>query len=134
MAALALLVPAVAQAGTSLRSPFNPSSHDFGTIAADADPASQAFTLTNPGTKATGALKVSLSPASSSAFSITADTCTPMSLGPKKSCSVTVKYDPTSAGSSDSGTLIATSKKPAASGSASLSGRAHRRHLHRPCP
>ena len=83
-------------------------------------PRRRSCSRTQPNRQATGALKVSLT--GSSAFSITADTCTARSLGPKKSCSVTVQYAPTTAGSSDTGTLTAMSKKPAASASASLTG------------
>ena len=122
VAAFAVLVPAAGHAAGAPAIAFNPSSHDFGVVAVDADSATQEFSLTNSGSNATGALNVSLSPDSSPAFSIIDDHCTAVSLGPKKSCTVTVKYDPTSPGSSDTGTLNAMSKKPAARASASLSG------------
>jgi len=124
VAALALLAPAVGHAAGAPAIAFDPSSHDFGVIAVDAAPATKDFTLRNSGTNATGALKVSFSPDSSPAFSIIDDHCTAVSLGPRKSCTVTVIYDPTSAGSTDTGTLKAVSKKPAASASGSLSGSA----------
>jgi hypothetical protein len=80
----------------------------------------QTFTLTNSGGAATGAMTVSLTGAS--AFSTTADTCTAGSLGPNKSCSVTVQYAPTSEGASESATLSVMGKKSAAVASASLTG------------
>lgn len=51
---------------------------------------SQKFALTNSGSSATSALKITLTP--SSAFATSHDTCTGTSLGPKKSCSITVSY------------------------------------------
>ena len=120
VAALALLVPLVGQAAGGPAIAFNPSPYDYGTIDANTT-ASQSFTLRNSGAKATAALNVALT--GSSAFSITANTCTGTSLGPKKSCSVTVQYAPTTDGSSDAGTLTAMSKKPSANASASLTGR-----------
>ena len=120
VAALALLAPAVGQAASGPAIAFNPSSNDYGTIDANTT-SSQTFTLRNSGGKATSALKVTLT--GSSAFSVTADSCTGTSLGPKKSCSITVQYAPTTDGSSDTGTLTVMSKKPAASASASLTGK-----------
>ena len=99
---------------------FTPVSHDYGTIDANTT-GSQTFVLKNSGGTATGMLKASLS--GSSAFSITADSCTGTALGPKKQCGVTVQYAPTTAGSSDSGTLTVSGKKPAANASATLSGK-----------
>jgi hypothetical protein len=116
---LGLLVPTVGQAARLPATAFSPSSYDYGTIDAGTT-ASKTFTLTNSGGSATGALSVSLT--GSSAFSVTADTCTARSLGPRKSCSVTVRYAPTTAGASDSATLRASGKKPAAVATASLTG------------
>jgi Cep192 domain 4 len=120
VAALALLAPAVGQAASGPAIAFTPSSNDYGTIDANTT-ASETFTLRNSGGKATSALKVMLT--GSSAFSLTADGCNGTSLGPKKSCSVTVQYEPTAAGSTDSATLTASSKKPPASASVSLTGK-----------
>ena len=119
VAALALLAPAVGQAASGPAIAFNPSSNDYGTIDANTT-SSQTFTLRNSGGKATSALKVTLT--GSSAFSVTADGCTGTSLGPRKICSVTVQYEPTAAGSTDSATLAASSKKPPATATASLTG------------
>ena len=122
VAALALLAPAVGQAASGPAIAFNPSSNDYGTI--DANTASsQTFTLRNSGGKGTSALKVTIT--GSSAFSVTADGCTGTSLGPKKQCSVTVRYAPTTLGQTDSATLAASSKKPPATASALLTGKAN---------
>ena len=120
VAALALLAPAVGQAASRPAIAFNPSSNDYGTIDANTT-ASQTFTLRNSGGKATSALKVTLT--GSSAFLVTADGCTGTSLGPRKSCSVTVQYKPTAVGSTDSATLTASSKKPPPTASALLTGK-----------
>jgi hypothetical protein len=101
---LGLLVPSAGQAARLPATAFSPLSYDYGTIDAGTT-TSKTFTLTNSGGSATGAQSVSLT--GSSAFSVTADTCTARSLGPRKSCSVTVQYAPTTAGASDSATLIA---------------------------
>jgi hypothetical protein len=70
------------------------------------------FTLKNSGGSATSALTITVT---GSAFTISADSCTGTSLGPGKSCAVTVSYEPSSVGQSDSGTLTATSQKGAVS-------------------
>jgi hypothetical protein len=116
---LGLLVPSAGQAARLPATAFSPSSYDYGTIDSGTT-ASKTFTLRNSGGSATGALSVSLM--GSSAFSVTADTCTARSLGPRKSCSVTVQYAPTIAGASDSATLRASGKKSAAVATASLTG------------
>jgi hypothetical protein len=114
-----LLLPAAGSAGGKPSIAFAPGSHDFGTIDKNTT-ASQTFVLKNTGGSATGALMISLP---GSAFSKTADTCSATSLGPKKQCSVTVQYAPTTDGSNDTGTLTAQSKKPAAVATASLTGK-----------
>jgi hypothetical protein len=116
---LGLLVPTAGQAAGPPAIAFSPSSYDYGTIDAGTT-ASQTFTLTNSGGSATGALTVSLT--GSAAFSVTADTCTATSLGPRKSCTVTVEYAPTTAGASDSATLTASGNKRGATATASLTG------------
>jgi Cep192 domain 4 len=117
---LAVLVPTASGASPpSLTS--NPASWDFGTIDANTT-ASKTFVFTNGGGTATRSLVAALT--GSSAFSITANSCTATSLGPKKSCSITVQYAPTTAGQSDSGTLTLTGKKPPASASVALTGSA----------
>ena len=114
---LALLAPAPGLASRAPVLAFNLSSYDFGTRAPNAT-ASQTVTLTNSGGKGTGRLTIALS--GSAAFSITAETCT--SLGPRKSCTVTVTYAPSAVGASESATLSATSKKLSRPATVSLSG------------
>lgn len=99
-----------------------PATFNFGAVSAAAGKsASQAFKVTNSGTSATSALKISVT--GSSAFSKTADACTGMSLGPKKSCSVMVRYAPTRGGQIDTATLTANgSKSGVASASLALQG------------
>jgi uncharacterized repeat protein (TIGR01451 family) len=87
-------------------SPATGGAFDFG---AQADAAEQQFTLTNSGGSASAALTVMVSPPSGP-FTITADGCTGRSLGPRKSCVVTVRYSPGTG--SDSATLSAGSPKP----------------------
>jgi Abnormal spindle-like microcephaly-assoc'd, ASPM-SPD-2-Hydin len=116
---LGLLVPTAGQAAGLPPIAFSPSSYDYGTIDAGTT-ASKTFTLTNSGGSATGALTVSLT--GSAAFSVTADTCTATSLGPRKSCTVTVEYAPTTAGASDTATLSASGNKRGATATASLTG------------
>ena len=116
--AAALLVP-TALAGGAASIAFGSSSYEYGTIDAGTT-VSHTYVLTNSGSAATGALSVTLS--GSSAFAKTADTCTDASLGPKKSCSVTVQYAPTAAGATSTGTLKAASKKPLAVATVSLTG------------
>ena len=83
---------------------------------------SETFTLTNSGRSASAALTITLSGAA--AFTITEDTCSETSLGPNKSCTVTVQYAPTASGPSGGATLNATGKKEAATADLALSGSA----------
>src|SRR6266545_7683970 len=120
--AVTLLAPAAGQgAGPPALawSPATNGAYDYGTVTVG-QTASQTFTLTNSGGSATGILTVALS--GSSAFTKTADGCTATSLGPRRSCSVSVQYSPSAAGASDSATLTASGKKPVASASLTLTG------------
>lgn len=121
-AALTLLVPGFASAKGAPSISFVPGpTFGFGQVALGSA-ATQAFVLTNSGGVATAALTISLT--GSSAFTITANTCSATSLGPKKSCSVTVQYSPgsdTEIGTTETGTLSASSRKPAASAGVALS-------------
>ena len=82
----------------------------------------QIFTLKNNGGTSTAALKVTLNGAS--AFSIAAggDLCTAVALGPKKTCTVKVRYTPAAGGASDSAGLSVISKKPTASARLPVTG------------
>jgi hypothetical protein len=96
------------QGGTTI------TAYGFGTLDAGAGAtATQTFTLTNTGGMSSGTIWVTLT--GSSAFTITAGTCSGRALGPKKSCSVTVEYTPTTNGESDSATLTATGEHASAS-------------------
>ncbi len=74
---------------------FTPSPYDYGQVQVG-QTVSQTFTLANSGGSATSALTVTLP--GSAAFTITADACTAVSLGPGKSCTVVVRFAPTGAG------------------------------------
>ena len=80
----------------------------------------QRFTLTNSGGSASAQLTVVL--AGPAAFTVTADTCDG-SLGPRKSCAVTVRFAPTGSGPSGPATLHASGVKAAANASVTLTGR-----------
>jgi Cep192 domain 4 len=118
LVALALLAPA-ALGGGAPSIAFTPASLDYGEVGSGTT-ASHTFALKNTGGSATGALTVSLT--GSSLFTKTADACTAVSLGPNKSCSVTVQY--AGGGVYQNGpftaTLTASSKKPLALATASL--------------
>jgi hypothetical protein len=110
--------PAALLASAAPSLSFTPSSWTAGPIASGTQ-TSQTFTLTNTGGKASAAITaVTLS--GPAAFTKTADTCTGTSLGPDKSCTVTVQYAPASNGESDTATLSASGIH--ASATASLSG------------
>ena len=70
---------------------FTPSRYDYGQLTVG-QTAAKTVTLANSGGKASRALRVTL--AGAAAFTITADTCTGASLGPGKSCRVTVRFAP----------------------------------------
>lgn len=87
--------------------------------------ATQTFTLTNSGGRATGTLApIALTNTSHAAFSIINDGCSGLSLGPNKSCQVTVKWAPTANGEIDGATLTATAEH--ANASITLSGKGGR--------
>src|SRR2546421_7576201 len=74
---------------------------------------SETFKLTNSGGQASAVLTITLS--GSAAFSITSNGCLGRSLGPGKSCNVTVEYAEQESGKSDEATLAATVSKAKAS-------------------
>lgn len=116
LGALSFTPAALASSGVPSLS-FTPSSWTAGPIDSGTT-TTQAFTLTNTGDKASGAITITLP--GSAAFTVAADTCTGRSLGPGKSCSITVQYAPASNTETDTATLTATSTK--ASATAPLSG------------
>ena len=107
LAAAGLLAGAGAAAATP-RLPalvFSPAPYDYGQVTAGRA-ALQTFVLANMGTKATGRLRVKL--AGSAGFTITGDRC--HSLGPGKTCTVTVRFAPGRSGTVTA-TLTAASKE-----------------------
>ncbi len=108
--------PAVAGGAPGLA--FTPSPYDYGTVIVGQTP-SQTFMLANSGSKASGRLQVSLS--GSSEFTVTADTCSGTSLGPNKSCNVTVQFAPTGDGMVTA-TLTAANNKKAVLATDTLTG------------
>jgi len=118
-----LAVAAVGWAGGPPSIDFSPSTSgafDFGLLGVG-HTASQTFTLTNSGGSASAALEVTLTGAS--AFSITDDGCTGTSLGPRKSCTVTIEYAPTAPGAAETATLVAQGKKAAATARVAITGK-----------
>ena len=114
-ATLALLIPAVAASAASPPAlGWSPTTSagifSYGTVAPGAA-TPQTFTLKNSGASASAALTVTVK--GSAAFTKAADSCTGTSLGPGKSCTVTVTYRPAGPGQADHATLTATSPKPA---------------------
>jgi hypothetical protein len=97
---------------------FTPSSYDYGEVTTG-ETASQRFTLTNSGRKATGKLKVTLEGAAG--FTLTRDRCSGTKLRPGKSCVVKVQFAPTSLGTVTA-TLTAASKKHGATATVALTG------------
>ena len=97
---------------------FTPSPYDYGQVPTG-QTAAQTFTLANSGGQATGPLTVTM--AGSGAFTTTGDTCTGTSLAPDKSCTVSVRFAPTSVAAAAT-TLTATSKTPAATATDALTG------------
>src|SRR5215470_3053918 len=103
--------PAAAKTGPVLA--FTPSPGNFGGVIVG-QTASQTFTLANTGGSPTRALTVALS--GPAAFTVAANSCTGISLGPGKSCAVTVQFAPDSPGTltaaltavSNKGTVTAT--------------------------
>jgi hypothetical protein len=130
-AVVGLLVPAAGRAGGPPAIAFTPSTNggfDYGTVVVG-QTASQTFTLTNSGGSATASLTVALT--GSAAFTKTADGCDGRSLGPNKSCSLTVAYSAIAAGQTDTATLTANGKKAAATTSLTLTGTgANPRHIY----
>jgi hypothetical protein len=117
---LALLTPAHAANPPAIAwSPSTNGTFDYGAVYPP-QTASQTFMLTNSGGSATGMLMVALS--GSAAFTKTSDACTGTSLGPGKSCTVTVEFAPADTGKSGTGTLTATGRKPPATAGLTLTG------------
>jgi centrosomal CEP192-like protein len=119
---VALAVPTWAQAGTPPSLSFLSSpSPAYGSVAVGQS-LDRTFTLKNTGGSSTAALQLNLSGATAFTIPAGGDQCSAVALGPKKKCTVTVRYTPASAGASDIAWLSAVSKKPAASAALTLTG------------
>jgi centrosomal CEP192-like protein len=116
-------VAVLAGAGTAAASPraaslaFTPAPYNYGQVPTGKT-ASRTFTLANTGGTATGKLRVRLT--GPTAFTITGDTCR-HTLKPGKTCTVTVRFAPTSAASLTA-TLSAAGKKHGAAATDALTG------------
>jgi hypothetical protein len=92
---------------------FTPSPFDYGQVAVG-QTATETFTLTNSGGKASG--KVTFTLPGSAEFTITATTCPGLGVGPGMTCMVTVQFAPTSLGTVTA-TLTATGQHATATDS-----------------
>src|SRR5437868_5942423 len=96
LASLGLLITPGATAGPAPSwSPSTKGGYDFDWLTVGQS-VSQAFTLSNPDTSASGTLAIELK--GSTAVTLVADNCTGTSLGPKATCTVRVAYSPSAAG------------------------------------
>ena len=107
---------------------FQPVAHDYGEVSVGQSSEHQ-FRLANTGGRASSALTVTVS--GMRGFTITADTCTGTSLGPGKSCTVTVRFTPVAVGAATA-TVAAVTRNRAATASAVLTGTGRR--LSSPAP
>jgi Ca2+-binding RTX toxin-like protein len=98
---------------------FSPSPYDFGSVVLGKTGA-QTFTLTNTG-GSPAAPVITLGGSSDFAVAAMSDMCTATVLEPGDSCTVAVQFPPTASGAVTA-SLKATSKKPAATATDSLSG------------
>lgn len=121
LATVTVLGVAAAAGAAPLPAPklvFSPPGADYGQVVVGRS-AVKDFQLANQSRTASGALTVTVS--SPAAFTITADTCSETSLGPGKSCSITVRFAPATAGTVTAA-LTAAGKKAGVITQASLTG------------
>jgi hypothetical protein len=97
---------------------FSPSPYSFGSVVVG-NTASNSFTLANTGGRTARAVTATL--VGSAEFTITANSCTAVSLRPSASCTVSVQFAPTSAGTA-SATLRAVDRKGAVLATDALTG------------
>ena len=103
LVSVGVLAPTAQAAGSPFIS-FSPLLWNFGATPAGAT-ATKTFTLKNSGKAASGALSIART--GSSAFSVSADGCSGVSLGVGQSCTVTVAYKPLTSGHTDVAVLTA---------------------------
>lgn len=99
-------------------SPSTDGAYDYGTVAAGST-ASETFTVTNAGGSASGVVAIQVT--GSDAFAVAADGCTGLSLGPSKSCDVTIEFAPDATGEV-SATMSVSARRFTSSTSVDLSG------------
>lgn len=87
---------------------FTPAPYNYQEVN-DGQTTSQTFALANSGGRASRALTVTIT--GSAEYTITADTCSGTSLGPGYSCTVTVQFAPTAAGTATATLTAANNKK-----------------------
>ena len=100
---------------------FTPSPFDYGPVT-PGQTATETFTLANTGGSASGMTTIALS--GSAEFTITAQRCPGVGLGPGMTCTVTVQFAP-STGGTVTARLTATSKKASATDSLTGTGAVH---------
>jgi hypothetical protein len=107
---------------------FTPAPFDYGQVGTG-QAISKTFTLANSGGSATGVLTGTVTGAA--AFTITGDTCTGISLAAGGTCTVTVRFAPSSM-AAGTATLTAASVNPAVTATDVLTGTGvvHRRFLY----
>lgn len=99
---------------------ITPALQNFGDLAVGASSSDAAFTVTNVGMSASGAITTAIGGAGAPSYSITANTCAGMTLAPAATCMISVRFSPTQIGSL-TGTLTASAGT--ATASATLEGR-----------
>ena len=123
VAVLLGLPAAVASAGGAPAAlGFQPSAHAYGQVSVGQTSERQ-FRLANTGGRASSALTVTVS--GLRGFTITADTCTGTSLGPGKSCAVTVRFTPVAVGAATA-TVAAVPRNRTSTATAALTGTGRR--------
>ncbi|MCC6997269.1 MAG: choice-of-anchor D domain-containing protein [Deltaproteobacteria bacterium] len=100
---------------------IDPATHDFGSILQGTAAPTRVFTITNTGQSPTTALSLRFTGSAASEMSLSADTCTGVSLPAAAFCTVTVQFLPPTAGSKTAGLEASASTGGVAT--AALSGR-----------
>lgn len=88
--------------GTGLGTPvlaINPTSFDFGSAIVGSTGVLKTFTVTNSGNGATGSLSTQVSGSGAAHFQLVSNSCAQVTLSPSGTCSVTVYFHPSAAGS-----------------------------------
>jgi hypothetical protein len=75
-----------------------PATQDFGMVVENNGSATLTFTITNTGQEASGATTAAVSGSDATQFTINADGCTGQAVAATRTCQITVRFSPTSAG------------------------------------